>query len=180
MKWQVILVSALASAAHGGLSISVDGVINPPDSSIALIPHDTVVIGVHGDQTALAMLLVQGAGLIDASNPTFLWEQSEVRGWPDSPIFLPPDMKRLLCDLGYCGVVELLEVDVVDRSEPYTVPDGLVIDGLIFEGTGIGDAVLTLTDLDLNVFDVQTIHIPEPMTIGLLGLGGLVVLRKRR
>jgi len=176
-------VTALAentrASADGGASISVDGVVNPPDSSIWLEVGETALIDIHADQYVMGCMIVQGPGALDISNPTFLWGRSKV-------LRPPPDEFRMiidiLCEIGlYCGVADFLWVEIYDLVEPFPMPDGLVIDGLILEGTGVGDVVLTLTDQDLIALDVQTIHIiPEPMTIALLGLGGLVFLRKRR
>ena len=177
----VFAVLAMASAAHAGLSLSVDGVISPPESSITLdwSLGQTAVIDIHADQTTLGFILIQGpgAGELDVSNPTNMWEQSTIA--PTDPAIFD-ELLPILPEFGFPGVVAMFDVGVVDASEPYTTPDGLVIDGLIFKCLGDGDVVLTLTDADLGVLDAVTIHqIPEPLTLGLLGLGGLFLRRRR-
>ena len=176
----VFAVLAMASVANAGLSISVNGVVNPQDSSINLdyTINETAVIDIHADQTAMAMLLIQGPGAIDAANPTNLWEQSAAANMAQADL---DELIPVLAELGYPGVKDIISLDVVDASEPYTTPDGLVIDGLIFTCTDEGDVVLTLADIGLEqIFDTQTIHqIPEPLTLGLLGLGGLFLRRRR-
>jgi len=50
---------------------------------------------------------------------------------------------------------------------------------LVFHCTGPGDFVIVLNDDGLNPLDTVIIHqIPEPMTLGLLGLGGLFLRRR--
>lgn len=175
----VFAVLAMASVANAGLSLSVDGVISPPESSITLdwSLGQTAVIDIHADQTTLGFILLQGPGELDVSNPTNMWEQSSIA--PTDPAIFD-ELKPILPDLGFPGVVAMFDYQVVDASEPYTTPDGLVIDGLIFKCLGDGDVVVTLADSDLAVLDAVTIHqIPEPLTLGLLGLGGLFLRRRR-
>ena len=173
----VFAVLAMASVANAGMSISVDGVVSPPDSSITLNVGDTAVIDIHADETEMTWLTIQGPGSIDASAPTDLWEQSAVGNMDPA---LLPDYIAALADLGYPGVVDIIEADILDAVEPFTKPTDLVANGLIFTCLGEGDVVLTLMDLETNVFDAVTIHqIPEPLTLGLLGLGGLFLRRRR-
>jgi hypothetical protein len=173
----VFAVLAMASVAHAGLSLSVDGVVSPPESEVTLDIGGTAVIDIHADQTTLGFIMLQGPGELDVSNPTDIWEQSSI-GPLDPAIF--DELKPILPDLGFPGVVAMFDVGVVDASEPFTTPDGLVINGLIFKCLDEGDVVLTLTDADLGVLDAVTIHqIPEPLTLGLLGLGGLFLRRRR-
>jgi len=47
--------------------------------------------------------------------------------------------------------------------------------------SSIAQTVLTLVDLDLVVFDTQVITIvPEPGSVALLALGGLLLRRRKR
>ena len=177
----VFAVLAMASVANAGMKISVDGAVDLPDSSITIDVGSTVVIDFQGDQTANLWMLVQGPAEMDALNPTFLWEQSDVLSYRQVN---PDDLEAFkpgLADMGYPGVVDIIESTVADLSDPITTPDGVVVDGIIFKCLEEGDVVLTLTDVEFSeIFDTVTIHqIPEPMTLGLLGLGGLFLRRRR-
>lgn len=53
--------------------------------------------------------------------------------------------------------------------------------GFEFHCTDIGEVDVVVSDLAGGVLDVLTIHqIPEPLTLSILGLGGLGLLRRRR
>jgi len=176
----VCTVLVMASAASATMQLSIDGVLDVPDSEITLdyTKSETVVVDIHADATVLGALAVQslgGSGVI-SGDPTFLWEQSKVT----NPSAMEADYIAILPDFGYPDVSQVLDIDVVDASEPYTQPDGLVIDGLTFTCTGEGDVALLLFDINLTLHDSVLIHqVPEPITFALLGLGGLFLRRRK-
>jgi len=179
----LMLVLGLASAANATLLLSVDGDVDPEDTSINLRESDTVIIDIHGfDNPAqlgyMGWILIQGPGAIDASAPTYLWETSNVGNMSEPEL---SEYIALLPDYGYPGVVDIIEWNVQDTIEPPGEPaNGLLIDGLIFHCEGEpDDVILTMMDLELFVFDTQVIHQPEPMTVMLLGLGGLFLRRRK-
>jgi hypothetical protein len=173
----VLTVLAMAAVANAGLQISVKGVVNPPDTTVILYPSDIAIIDIHATQMAMMFFVMQGPGLLDISQLTYKWEQSAVSAYPPAE---KAEYIAGLTEAGYANITDLIGIDVVDISDPITQPNGLVIDGLRFHCEGLGDVTLTLMDLDLNVFDSQVIHqIPEPITMVLLGLGGLFLRRRK-
>ena len=180
----VFTVLAMASAANAGYMLSVGGRTDVADSDITLdyTVSGTVVIDIHGADNPLeartAWLAVQGLGSLDASVPTFKWANSTVAN-----IVMPDlgDVQAFLAMYGYAGVGDVVTTDIKDVDEPPSAPNGLLIDGLIFHCLGEGDVILTLIDAaDVSVLDVVRIHqVPEPMTLSLLGLGGLFLRRRK-
>ena len=178
----MLAVLAIANVANAGFILSVDGVVDPEDSTVYVLDSETVIIDIHAvNETGSTggWLLIQGPGSIDASNPTNLWEQSSANNMSDPP--LPTYISVLANSFGIQGVVDIIEWEVKDTSDPFDDPGtGKMIDGLIFHCNGTDDVILTLMDLELTVFDTQVIHqTPEPLSIALLGLGGLFLRRRK-
>jgi hypothetical protein len=183
MKRLLVVFSILgaASVANATLQISVDGDPEPVDSEITISPSDTLVLDIWTDATipqfvAGVWMLVcdptlgsitPGIPLINGfsfGDPPYTDEEPE--------IIPPPGLD------GIWGVYTAL-------SE---IPAGTVLyDEIGFHCVSTGDVTLYLLDAPdgepaSTVFDTVVIHqiIPEPVTIALLGLGGLLVLRRRK
>jgi hypothetical protein len=178
----LMLVLGLASAANAELLISVNGVVDPP--TLTLFVSNELTIDIHGfdnpaNEPFMGWILIQGEGAIDASAPTYLWETSTVNNMPDPPL---SDYIAALPDYGYPYVVDIIEFNIQDLVEPVGEPaNGLLIDGLIYHMEGLGVVTLTMMDPDLAVLDTQIImEVPEPATICLLVLGGLLLRRRKQ
>ena len=186
MKKLLIALVALAMTTIANatiIKISVNGVVDPP---IYLFPSETAIIGIHvTDNTGWpsggigGFVVIQGAGSIVIPEPPelYLWEQSTIN---KANLPEPYDTYKTYLEPTYPGITDILEFEIKDTSIPITLPLGRVIDGLMFHCDALGDVVLTVIDLDLNVFDSQVLHqVPEPMTLALLGLGGLFLRRRK-
>jgi hypothetical protein len=176
----LMLVLCLATVANAYTLISVDGVVDPEESTVTLYPSETAHIDIHSDVTLMGYLFVEGDGDLDSSTANYFWEQSSVADMNESSVPPEEDLRALLYNyFGYQAVGNIVEFQVVDSSEPFTDPDGLVIDCMTFHCTGPEEAVIYLIDAEGTLLDTQVIHQPEPMTIALLGLGGLFLRRRK-
>jgi hypothetical protein len=166
----VAIVMLVASMANAGMLISVDGVVNPPDSAIELQPSQVAMIDIHSDglsQSGAFFLSIEGPGVFgDVSNAV----NYVVPNDPENPSII---------DISEVGLMLFVDMALVGVPIP-PVPQGLVVDLIPFHCEGEGDVILTLTNEEGLVLDTQVIHqiIPEPMTMALLGLGALLIRRK--
>jgi hypothetical protein len=166
----VLTVLSVASIANANLWLSVDGQVNPSDT-ITLAPSNTAVIGVFSDGQSMAtegyILTIEGTGTSDIGG-ALNYVNSNATG-------------ETIIDVSDAQDGTMIYMDMMIISLPISpLPIGTVIDQIIFHCEAPGDVTLTLTGDMSGVFDTQVIHqVPEPMTIGLLGLGALF-LRKQK
>ncbi|MHC4707533.1 MAG: PEP-CTERM sorting domain-containing protein [Planctomycetota bacterium] len=190
MKQLLVALSILgmASTASAGLQISVGGEPHPVSSEIVLAPSDELIIDIWTDSgfaqfegVTYSMSAMTHYGSLDWSGATFSNPPSTniINGpWPAAE--LPPGDNPP--EAGFWGSIFSIEAA--------TPADTVLVNNIFYHALDGGDATIWLYEWlgdpgqeDPTVVDAVVIHqgvIPEPMTIALLGLGGLLALRRRK
>ena len=183
----------MASVAGAALQISVHtnppgqetwDPMNPEDSLIEIMPSDTLMLDVYTAEDipafgGTAWALVVEVAQADISGGVLVFDSinNKIEGpTGDNPDVIPPAGLE-----GVWGSIFNMEFVPIAAGTVF-------VDEILFHCTNLGDATVSLyktssgvqiTEADL--LDRVVIHqIPEPMTMALLGLGGLGLLRRRR
>ena len=182
------LVLSVASVANAALVISVNGVVDPPDTSIELDVSDLLTIDIHGDgQTPQPQFVYLASSkpscncILDSSTATMEYPGTLAEFYQVTD----PDELAWISDLsGGAPICSAIYIALADATPP---PDTAPLLGLLFDGVtlhcsdGEGDCTLYLVEANgAGIFDTQVIHqIPEPASMLLLGLGGLLLRRRK-
>ena len=201
----MLLILGMASVANASLQISVHpgpgmnpdptwDPLNPEPSTITIGKGDTLLLDIYTDSliygtapeegdwllytdTNLATISGGKAADVFPGNTIAIYNGKATGGWAPEPQD-PMD--------GVGGAIFIFGAPIVGSpTAPVTIYDEIE-----FQCTGIeGDALLSLVSGTVvgnqieitGVWDEVVIHqTPEPMTLGLFGLGGLGLLRRRR
>ncbi len=178
-----MLVLCMASLANATLQISVGGDQEPIDTEIWLLPSETIILDIWTDADIPAFgggpwMLVVGTTLGSMTPGTALSPMiygSPVQTEDNASVIPPAGME------GIWGIAAN-----VAFPPPDAIPAGTTLYDLIeFHCAGPGDAIIYLMDAPDGapasiIYDSVIIHqIPEPMTVLLLGLGGLFLRRRK-
>jgi len=180
----LMLVLGLASAANAiVVQISAGGDPEPQDSDIWLLPSQEIVLDIvctsgynaatPGDDvywvlaTELQYGTITGGVVLIPPAPTL------------SAVLGPSAVGGLPLPAGYDG-----PFGAIAGGPGEITPAGIYFDEFIFHCEKVGDATIQLwttpDGVTMTLQDTLIIHqIPEPMTIALLGLGGLFLRRRK-
>jgi hypothetical protein len=178
----VLMVLSMATVANAVLRITVDGAIDLPDTSICLLPSETAMIGVWGDGLTPtpqdSYIIIEGPAVVSGGAITYGGLGSSLDLYTDDDTYIPWMVSEgFNTNQAYYYVL----IDMVTTTQLPLA--GQMIDGILLHGEGMGDVVITMGmvyDEGWTIFDTQVIHqIPEPMTMAVLGLGGLFLRRRK-
>jgi hypothetical protein len=167
----LVLILGMASMANAALTLQThDDIeqqwVDAVSSEIWLQPSETIWLGVHNDG--------QDASQNQISVGLFIYGPGQWTG--NTSVF-----EEYAGPGAYWYVVgATYAYAFAGPPITYTLPPGVGLD-LEFHCTDFGDVIIDLVDLGGGPGDQLIIHqIPEPMTMALLGLGGLALIRRRR
>jgi hypothetical protein len=179
MKKFVVLAMVLAISGVAGAALSVNFVGVDRDlvaPGMQVLPSDTVTMQIISTNEfwniALFMIATGGPSSVNIANAT-------VVGNPANPL------TGALGVVDYSGAMpDTTWILYADMAKPVipapAITNGVVVDGISFHCDGSGDVNIQLVDLSASIeygtFTIQ--QIPEPMTLGLLSLGGLFLRRR--
>ena len=162
----LMLVLGFASMASAGLSLWVNGA-PAESSSITMLTSEIAQIGLYND------------GSVDKSIGYLTIQPGDPGSWTGGYLVHPPAQGGVPTYAYYYAPINGFIFYNADAN-----PANLNLVGLLaefeFHCDGIGDVTIDYSDAGLGPMDTLVIHqIPEPMTIGLLGLGGLFLRRRK-
>ena len=168
----VVIVLSLAAAARADLRLSVNGQIDPP-YPIALTSGQTANIGIWSDGGGLA----DGVGYLVVSGPA----AADIAG---ASHYVSEELIYVVGSGPFQGAVGFDLKDADPENSPF-LPGGTLVDNITLGSNGTGQIELKLwfdeTGGQPQLMDTQVFNMaPEPMTIGLLGLGGLFLCHRKR
>ena len=178
-----MLVLGMASLANASLQISAGGNQNPVDSEIWLLPSETIMLDIWTTND-----ITPGVNEGTFMEPgAFALVATTLDGQISGGVNVSPEDSLLIYAYdnyaGKTGIWASLTLAFVSIIPADTV----LIDGIVFHCEQPGDVLIELIyDPAYPIYGVSPVldsliihQIPEPMSVLLLGLGGLFLRRRR-
>ena len=174
----VLMVLSIATVANAGLQIS--------GAPATMTPSDTVNLSIVGTGVTNpffdAYLVVQGPATLTGGNLDYTYGFSAWGLYTDDDTYVPW-MQGIYNDN---TIAQVGDITFADTTVPPAAVTGTLLDSLILHCDGPGPVTLSLVTMNGDgsaidtTWDTKTIlQTPEPMTMGLLGLGGLFLRRRK-
>jgi hypothetical protein len=182
----VLAVLAIATVANAGLKLSVEGVEAPTGAQIAMGATQVIGVNAAGESATLSgMVIFEGAGAaVDSTGMSII--NMGFTGGADSNYIIDVSTDSAYVDwakgFGFDPFAVMYYEIINVAVPPAVIPDGMIIDGLkLSSSADMGTITISLFNAAAETtVATQTIEqIPEPITIALLGLGGLFLRRRK-
>ena len=160
-----MLILSLASVTNAGLQISVNGIPEPIDSQINICPSDILILDIWTNS-----VISPGGTVTNGGLPTNVVPKYQ----PLSGVIGAINFEGGV----FGGIVMTGEIPQIDAGD-------VIYDWMEFhtEGQG-GDVVISLW---FDIYSIPVLHdsvnvhvVPEPTSMLLLGLGGLLLRKRQR
>ena len=185
----ILFVLTITASADASLLISMDGVVDPPDTQIVVVPSDVLSLGMWGDGTNPG----NDAFWITVDGPCYAMDPPvnplDIIYYPGDlswiSVYRKGDSTQVIEDFinpmpGLENVHSAYYIEFATSSPTVPPLSGMLVDDLGLHIEDWGDIILVLHNIDLTAaLDMQVIHaLPEPTSLALLALGGLLLRRR--
>jgi len=202
----LFMVLGMCTGANAALTFTVNG--EEPVLPIELYESDTIEIDIEGDgvdENPTPYLVVIGpgsingghilydptSGLIDYKDAEKLCSDTNTNAYfypltvEDALAFIARPIDHPDGGWGIPGTTDFSLAEIIsDKTSNIPLTTGTLVDSIIFHCEGTGPVLIRMIYWDENgeLQDYDTLEIsqiPEPITIGLLGLGALFLRRRK-